>query len=96
MLRISTSEAPGEQVTLHLEGQVIGPWVEELGRTCESILTQGGRLTLDLAHVSFLDREGLLLCQRLVERQVSLKNPSTFVAEQLRGTRCDGFQDIGI
>ena len=92
MLRISINEVPGEQITLRLEGQVIGPWVEELARTCQRILKQGSRLSLDLTHVSFFDREGLILCRRLAERQVSLKNPSAFVAEQLKGTRCDGFQ----
>ena len=90
VLRISKSEIPGEQVTLRLEGQVIGPWVEELRLTCDRILKQGGRLALDLTNVSFFDREGLMLCRRLAESQVSLENPSVFVAEQLKGARCDG------
>lgn len=96
MLRISSLEVPGERVTLRLEGQVVGPWVEELRRVCERVLNQGGRLSLDLRNVSFFDREGLLLCRRLVEQQVSLENPSAFVAEQLKGARCDGCLGIQV
>lgn len=90
MLRISSFEVPGERITLRLEGQVIGPWVKELSRACDRVLEDGGRLTLDLTHVSFFDREGLKLCRSLAERRVNLENPSAFVAEQLKGARCDG------
>lgn len=90
MLRISSFEVPGVRIALRLEGQVTGPWVEELRRACERILNQGGRLTLDLTNVSFFDHEGLMLCRLLVERQVRLENPSAFVAEQLKEARCDG------
>jgi len=84
MLKIAIIETSGQAVTLRLEGRVIGPWVEELRRSCEGALGRGGRLTLDLAHVSFIDRHGIALFQDLGDRRVALRNCSPFVAEQLR------------
>ena len=84
MLKIERIETAGEIPTLRLEGRVIGPWVEELRRSCEPVLTTGARLTLDLGEVSFVDREGVQLFRSLRKRQVALLNCSPFVAEQLK------------
>jgi hypothetical protein len=83
MLKIVSTEV-GENATLWLEGLVIGPWVEELGRCCERVLGTSARLTLDLANVSFVDRDGIELFRRLRTRDVVLSNCSRFVKEQLR------------
>ena len=40
---------------------------------------------LDLIGVSFIDGDGLALMQSLLARDVSLVNPSPFVAELLKG-----------
>lgn len=85
MLRISRVEAPDEAVMLRLEGQVRGPWVEELRRSCEQLLTTGSGLILDLTEVSFIDMDGVALCRRLRDRKVALMHCSPFVAEQLKG-----------
>ena len=85
MLKISYMESMDNARTLRLDGQVIGPWVEELRNVCERLLSEGKRLTLDLAGVSFIDREGVSLLWSLAARQVGLINRSRFVAEQLRG-----------
>jgi anti-anti-sigma regulatory factor len=72
-------------VTLRLEGRVIGPWVEELRRSCDDVLITGARLTLDLSDVSFVDRDGVELFRNLRSRRhVRLSNRSRFVAEQLK------------
>jgi len=84
MLKIVPGNAPSHETTLHLEGQVIGPWVEELGRVCAPILATGTRLSLDLSGVSFVSREGVRLLWRLRDEQVILLNCSRFVAEQLK------------
>jgi hypothetical protein len=84
MLKIVIKEgAPGAPV-LDLEGQVVGPWVEELDRVCEPILARGAGLSLDLSSVSFLSREGVELLWRLRGRHARLLNCSRFVAEQLK------------
>ena len=85
MLRISRVEAPDEAITLRLEGQVRGPWVEALHGLCEQILATGSGLILDLTEVSFIDLDGTVLCRRLRDRKVAFLHCSPFVAEQLKG-----------
>jgi anti-anti-sigma regulatory factor len=85
VLRISRIESPDTAVTIRLEGQVSGPWVEELRRSCEQFLETGSRLRLDLTEVSFMDMNGVVLCRRLRDRDVAFLYCSPFVAEQLRG-----------
>jgi hypothetical protein len=85
VLRISRVESLNEAVTLRLEGQVRGLWVEELRRACELLLARDSGLILDLTEVSFLDLDGVALCRRLRERNVAFLHCSPFVAEQLRG-----------
>ena len=84
MLKMVVSEKPGDGTTVHLEGQVIGPWVEELSWVCEPILTSGARLSLDLSDVSFVSREGVRLLCKLRDQHVALRNGSGFVVEQLK------------
>jgi hypothetical protein len=91
MLRISriTTERGSESPRLRLEGQVTGPWVEELRRTCAETLRNHEHaetyLILDLAGVSFLDAGGVALFRDLSSRHVTFANPSAFIAEQLKG-----------
>lgn len=91
MLRISQRAAENEDgpIYLWLEGQVTGPWVEELRRVCTETLGNNGNskehLVIDLAGVSFLDADGITLFHELAARRVLFTNCSSFVAEQLRG-----------
>ncbi len=84
MLRISVIESAENAATLHLEGQVAGLWIAELGDTCERLLTERRRLTLDLGDVSLIDRPGLALLASLSRRAVVLVGCSPFHTEQLR------------
>jgi len=92
MLRISRIASPNGAVTLRLEGQIGGPWVEELCRLCEQCLATGGSLILDLTDVSFIDLDGVALCQRLRDQNVALLHCSPFVTEQLKGHQRGGRQ----
>jgi anti-anti-sigma regulatory factor len=87
MLRIELVDQKDGSTTLELAGSVAGPWVDELSRTCERVLTVDGRLRVDLTEVSFVDRDGLELLRKLGTRHVALVNCSPFVAEQLKGSR---------
>jgi len=84
VLRISLVEALDQAVTIRLEGQVRGPWVDELGRSCEQLLARGSELYLDLSDVSFIDMDGVALCRGLRDRKVRILHCSLFVAEQLK------------
>jgi anti-anti-sigma regulatory factor len=91
MLRISlvTTEDTAEPQCLRLDGQVTGPWVEELRRTCAETVGNNRDaetyLVLDLAGVSFLDAAGVALFRDLTSQHVAFANFSAFIAEQLRG-----------
>lgn len=85
MLRIHIHNAGNGSTMLVLEGRVIGPWVEELRRSCERILAQQAGFVLDLSDVSFVGPEGVELFRTLRDRQVVLRNCSPFVGEQLKG-----------
>jgi anti-anti-sigma regulatory factor len=85
MLRIELLDQKDGSATLELAGRVVGPWVDELSRSCERILGVGGTLSVDLGGVSFVDRHGVEFLKALRTRAVALVNCSPFVAEQLKG-----------
>ena len=84
MLRIELLDRKDGTTTLELAGRVVGPWVDELSRSCERVLAIGGTLSVDLGQVSFVDRDGVQFLKRLRARDVALVNCSPFVAEQLK------------
>ena len=85
MLRIVPVASPDEAVSLRLEGQVRGPWVEELRRSCAQVLAMGRGLILDMTDVSFMDLDGVALFRNLSDHNVTLLHCSLFVGEQLKG-----------
>src|SRR2546426_3715508 len=74
VLKISDAGTSDPDVTLWLDGDVTGRWVECLRGSCDVALRSGARLTLDLGHVSFADSEGIVLLRSLTDRQVRLVN----------------------
>ena len=84
MLKISEVSLSDEEATLELEGRIAGPWVEEVRRVCEELLSRGRRLTLNLEKVSFIDREAIALLQRLRRNEIRIANCSPFITEQLK------------
>lgn len=97
MLRIFPAENGNETLTLRVEGRMIGPWVEELRRSCEPIVARGARLVLDLSGVSFIDRDGARLLIHLQAGGARIWGCSPFVQEQLKAwsPRFDGCDDHG-
>jgi hypothetical protein len=84
LLRISIIEDAHKSVTLLLDGQVSGRWVELLQSACEVQLEKGARVTIDLRNVCFADRDGIALLGILSDRQVEILNALPFIAEQIR------------
>jgi len=84
MLRIWEIESTGETATLKLEGRAVGNLVAEVVQACEQYLLSGHRLTLDLADLSFADRDAIALLQVLKRRGVALTNCSPFLNEELK------------
>jgi anti-anti-sigma regulatory factor len=84
-MKITVVESSSNGVRLRVEGRLMGGWVEELRRACDlHALSDGIRLTLDLADVSFADAAGIDLLKELRIRLVTLLSPSSLVAEQLK------------
>ena len=84
-MKITVVESSRNGVRLRVEGRLTGRWVEELRSTCElHALSDGVQLTLDLADISFADAAGIELLKELRTRLVTLLNPSSLVAEQLK------------
>jgi anti-anti-sigma factor len=88
MLRISHESTTDAQVTVRLEGEINGRWVEELRRECDRTLRRAvqddRRLVLDLADVSSIDAEGLALLRELNARRLVVTNCSPYLAELLK------------
>jgi hypothetical protein len=84
MLKVSTSKAADGAVTLRLDGQVAGPWVNVLQGACDEHLLKGSPVVLDLRNVSFADREGIELLRGLANRRAEFRNASPFLVEQMR------------
>jgi hypothetical protein len=73
---------PGPRV-IRIEGKLIGPWVPELKKFCESMLTRGEGFSLDCENLIFADAEGIALMRTLQHRQVPLLKCSAFMNLQL-------------
>jgi ABC-type transporter Mla MlaB component len=84
MLRISELDPANGRVVLKIEGRIVGPWISELEKAAERLLAQGQPVRLDLADVTYVDREGVALLLNLKRRQVLLEGCSPFVTEELR------------
>jgi hypothetical protein len=87
MLRIERDGATDEATRLRLEGSVVGPWVDELRRSCHEALCSGRRVVLDLGGVFFIAREGVDLIRRLPADRVTLERCSPFLTEQLQASQ---------
>lgn len=83
MLRISEMGTANGHRVLKLEGRIVGPWVEELGNTCQTLLDRQEGIKLDLAEVTFVDREGISLLLKLKRRRVVLESCTPFIEQEL-------------
>lgn len=77
MLRISRVDG-----CLVVEGRIAGPWVDELEKAIEA---GSGTPAVDVSGVGYVDPDGARLLRRLVERGVSIRESSAYVAEILKG-----------
>ena len=79
MLRITQRDG-----CLVVEGRVAGPWVEELSRAAEELLSGADAPRLDLSAVSYVDQAGAELL-RALDRRMPV-HATGFVIEMLRRT----------
>jgi len=84
VLKISTISDSDQAIQFQLEGNLVGPWVEELRKLSDEALSQQETVSLDLGKLWFVDAQGVSLLRDLARRQVSQINCSQFVTEQLK------------
>lgn len=89
MLRLSREHVGTDHALLRIEGRLVAEWVDLVAGECEAARRVGGRVTLDLAGVSYADRRGLAMLRRLDPRVVSVVNATPLLQDQLDET---GFQ----
>ena len=83
-MKISLEDSGNHTALLRLEGRVVAPWTSELRKTCERLLLEEKAIKVDMAEVTFADRDGLELLRNLKSRGVSLVECSPFTEEQLK------------
>ena len=74
----------GQAVQFQLEGNLAGPWVEELRRLTDDALSQKKSVSLDLRGVRFVDTQGVALLREFSRCQISQVNCSQFVIQQMK------------
>ena len=84
-LRITRKEGSRFRATLKLEGSVVAEWAALLERECTDLRRSRGAVNLDLADVSFVDRAGIEVLDRLCRAGVEIRCPSGAVASVLLG-----------
>jgi hypothetical protein len=65
MLRITREDESRSRATLRLEGTIAGEWTWLLERECSVLLATHSVVSLDLADVSYVDRGGIEILDRL-------------------------------
>ena len=83
MLWIEKREQSCCEVTLKLEGQLLGDWVSVLEEECRKMLEEQKRLTLEMAEVTYVNQRGVELLRRLTAEKVELANCSPLIENLL-------------
>jgi anti-anti-sigma regulatory factor len=83
MLKITKTESSPGDVIFHLEGKLIGAWVNVLKSYSSTVRERGHRLTLEMRQVSFADRTGISLLCTLKESGVVVVGCSPLIIEEL-------------
>ena len=73
----------GPDVTIKLEGELVGAWVDAVRDACTKRSRRSGRLRLDLAAVTYADAAGVQLLRDLVGEGIEIAACSILIAELL-------------
>ena len=75
----------GQTIQVQLEGNLAGPWVEELRRLADDAISQKKKtVSLDLRGVRFVDAQDVALLREFSRRRISQANCSQFVIQQMK------------
>jgi ABC-type transporter Mla MlaB component len=83
MLRLTRVSENGSTVTLRVEGRIIWEWAEFLERECEALFNEFSVVRMDLAEVSYVDRNGVAALRRLRSRPLEIANTPPLIQQLL-------------
>lgn len=89
VLRITWVGSLGDGPVARVEGEIVGDHIAELTRVAGLARTEHGRVTLDLAHVTFIDKAGAAALRSLQDEGVDLVGGPIFLSGLIDG-RPDG------
>jgi ABC-type transporter Mla MlaB component len=85
MLKISWGQQTSDEPMLRLEGDISGPWVDELREAIAVAVTSAKPVHLDLSGVRYADEAGVRLLQEIIQQGATLNAPSSFLRILLTG-----------
>ena len=83
MLKITRLARKGRGLTIKLEGELLGPWVDSVRDACAVRGRRPRHLRLDLAAVIYVDTAGIQLLRDLVAEGVEIAACSSFIGALL-------------
>jgi len=81
MLRLTWIANTHRARAIKLEGQLIGPWVDEVSKACPTGTDPSNQIDLDLSALTFVDAGGERLLRELIARGSKVVACSSYVAE---------------
>jgi hypothetical protein len=84
MLRLTRIALSHSTQTIKLEGELLGPWIDEVRKVFALGTDLSGRTSLDLRALTFVDAAGEGLLRDLIGRGIEVVACSNYVAELLR------------
>ena len=90
MLKITTSRESDNVHRIRLCGQFTKEYVEELERALSSEDTAAEGVALDLANVTFVDREAMVFLCSARSRKISIENCPSYVIRWIQQERLCG------
>ena len=81
VLKITQLSQQGPDVTIKLEGEIVGAWVDAVRDACATRSPWPRRL--DLAAVTYVDAAGVQLLRELMAESIQIAACSSFVRELL-------------
>ena len=90
MLKITTTRESDNVHRIRLCGQFTKEYVEELERTLSNEDTPNESVALDLANVTFVDREAMVFLCSARSRKISIENCPSYVIRWIQQERLCG------
>jgi hypothetical protein len=91
MLRITEVSNDDEEITLRLEGKLVGAWIQELERLCLHYRDEENKsVMLDFSGVTFIHKKGVRMLESIKDERVKLINCSSFIQSLLCNSVING------